>query len=205
MGFFSDHSRKKKIVILLGHPDSGPTLSGEIALLYEMAAKKAGHEVRRFNVGDLKFDPVLHKGYKAIQELEPDLKALQAAINWCNHFVIVYPNWWCTMPALLKGIFDRIWLPAFAFSMRKNKQSLPVFGWKKLLKGKTARVFVLSGTHPFFLWLLMGDYTNEIKRSVLWFAGFKAKVSRFGPSDQVPEWKKNEWRRKTARLGKLGE
>ena len=64
---------------------------------------------------------------------------------------------------------------------------------------------MLSGTHPFFLWLLMGDYTNEIKRSVLWFAGFKAKVSRFGPSDQAPEWMKNEWRRKAARLGKLGE
>src|SRR3989338_8649585 len=186
MGFFSDHSRKKKIVILLGHPDSGPTLSAEIALLYEMAAKKAGHEVRRFNVGDMRFDPVLHKGYKATQELEPDLKALQAAISWCDHFVIVYPNWWCTMPALLKGVFDRMWLPAFAFSMRKNKQGILTGGWKRLLKGKTARVFVLSGTHPFFLWLLMGDYTNEIKRSVLWFAGFKAKVSRFGPSDQAP-------------------
>jgi len=204
MGFFSD-TPHKKIVILLGHPDSGATLSGEIALLYETAAKKAGHEVRRFNVGDMRFDPVLRQGYKAIQELEPDLKALQAAINWCDHFVIVYPNWWCTMPALLKGVFDRMWLPAFAFSMRKNKQGIPAFGWKKLLKGKTARVFVLSGTHPFFLWLLMGDYTNEIKRAVLWFAGFKAKVSRMGPSDQAPEWMKNEWRRKAAWLGKLGE
>jgi len=204
MGFFSDH-KHKKIVLLLGHPNPGPTLSGEMALLYETAAKAAGHEVRRFNVGEMKFDPILHLGYKAIQPLEPDLIALQEAIKWCDHFVIIYPNWWCTMPALLKGMFDRMWLPAFAFSMRKNKQGRLTIGWKKLLKGKTARVFVLSGSHPLLLWLFFGDYTNEIKKGILWFAGFKVKLSLMGPSDQAPEWLKNDWRRKAARLGKWGE
>ena len=190
---------------MLGHPNPGPTLSGEMALLYETAAKAAGHEVRRFDVGEMKFDPILHLGYKAIQPLEPDLIALQEAIKWCDHFVIIYPNWWCTMPALLKGMFDRMWLPAFAFSMRKNKQGRLTIGWKKLLKGKTARVFVLSGSHPLLLWLFFGDYTNEIKKGILWFAGFKVKLSLMGPSDQAPEWLKNDWRRKAARLGKWGE
>lgn len=204
MGFFSNQ-RAKKIVLLLGHPDQGPTLSSEIALIYEAAAKKAGHEVRRFNLSELRFDPILHKGYKAIQELEPDLKSLQEAITWADHFVLVYPNWWQTMPALLKGLFDRMWLPAFAFRMRKNKEGRLITGWKKLLKGKTARVFVLSGSHPWLIWLFFGDYTNEIKMGVLWFAGFKTKVSRFGPTDQAVDWKKNEWRRKAAWLGTLGE
>jgi hypothetical protein len=31
------------------------------------------------------------------------------------------------------------------------------------------------------------------------------RLSRMGPTDQAPEWKKNEWRRKAAWLGKLGE
>lgn len=203
MSFFSDHA-KKKIVILLGHPDSD-TLSDEVATVYETAAKKAGHQVRRFNIGDLEFDPILHKGYKTIQALEPDLTLLQEAIKWADHFVVIYPNWWCTMPALLKGMFDRMWLPAFAFRMRKNKEGVLTFGWKKLLKGKTSRVFVLSGTHPFLLWLMFGDYTNEIKQGILWFAGFSVKLSRFGPADHAPVWKVNEWLRKTERLGRLAE
>ena len=65
----------------MGNPDKEGTLSAFIADVYEQAAKTAGHEVRRTNIGDLAFDPILHKGYRAIQELEPDLKKVQEAIN----------------------------------------------------------------------------------------------------------------------------
>lgn len=204
MSFFHEHSNKK-ILILVGHPDPGATITSEMALLYAETAKKAGHEVQKIHIGDLHFDPILHQGYKTIQALEPDLKKVQEAIIWCDHFVILYPNWWCSMPALLKGMFDRMWLPGFAFNMRKNAQGVPVLGWKKRMKGKTSRVIILSGTHPFFIWLLFGDYTNEIKMGILWFAGFRVRTSLFGPSETAPEWKRNEWRRKIARLGRLGE
>ena len=204
MSFFKER-KSKKIVLLLGHPDSGQTRSGELALLYETAAKKAGHEVKRFNLGDMHFDPNLHLGYKAIQELEPDLRALQDAIRWCDHFVIIYPNWWGSMPALLKGMFDRMWLPGFCFNYFKEGIGAHFHLWKRLMRGKTARVMVLSGTQPLLIWLFFGDYTNEIYKGVLWFAGFKTKISRFGPSEKAPEWKWNEWRRKVVRLGTLGE
>ncbi|MEK7079794.1 MAG: NAD(P)H-dependent oxidoreductase, partial [Patescibacteria group bacterium] len=95
--------KHKKIFILLGHPDSGPEpLSRQLADVYEAAAREAGHEVHRMNIFDLSFDPILHKGYRAIQELEPDLKKVQEEISWSEHFVLVYPNWWGSMPGQLK-------------------------------------------------------------------------------------------------------
>jgi NAD(P)H dehydrogenase (quinone) len=193
--------------VLLGHsnPAQAEIFSAELATIYEAAAKKAGHEVKRFNLADMHFDPILHRGYLAIQELEPDLKNFQDALKWCDHFVVVYPSWWSSMPALLKGLFDRMWLPSFAFNMRKNKAGKQTIGWYKRMKGKSARVIVLSGSHPILIWLFFGDYTNEIKMAILWFAGFKASVTRLGPTDQATEWLRNIWRRKIARLGRLGE
>ena len=204
MGFFSSHS-KKKIVVLLGHPDSGKTFSGELAEIYKEAAKSNGHTVKFFKLGNLKFDPILHKGYKSIQKLEPDLLKLQKAIAWCDHLVIIYPNWWSTMPALLKGLFDRMWLPGFAFGFYKKGMMGHFNLWQRKMYGKTARVFVLSATQPLIIWMLFGDYTNEIKRGVLWFAGFKANVTHFGPSEKAPVWLLNSWRRKVHKLGKLAE
>lgn len=203
MSFFTDHSRKK-ITILLGHPDK-ETLSGDFAGTYEAAAKSAGHEVRRFNIGDMAFDPILHKGYKEIQALEPDLIKLQEAISWCDHFVVVYPNWWSTMPAILKGLFDRMWLPGFCFRYHKKADGTRALTWDKLMKGKTARVFVLSGAHPWLILLGVGDYTNEIKRGILGFAGFKVSMTRMGPVEHAPEWKIKDWRKIVLRLGKDAE
>ena len=204
MYFFKDHT-KKKIVVLLAHPDSGDTHCGQLALLYATAAKKAGHTVRATRLGDLQFDPILHKGYKEIQALEPDLKKLQDDIRWADHLVIIYPNWWGTMPALLKGLFDRMWLPGFCFSFYKDGMGKQFNLWHRLMNGKTARVIVLSGTHPFLIYLMFGDYTNEIYKGILWFAGFKVKLTRLGPSEKAPEWQWAGWRKKVIRLGTLGE
>lgn len=196
--------RQKKIFILIGHPDKDDTLSRLLADTYEEAARKAGHEVKKMHLAEMQFDPILHKGYKVIQELEPDLKTFDDNLKWCEHFLLIYPNWWCTMPALLKGLFDRAWLPGICFHMHKHKDGTPAMGWDRMMKGRTARVVVLSGTRPILIRIMFGDYTNEIKRGVLWFAGFKTRVTRLGPSEHIPERRLKRWQKKMAGMGKWG-
>ena len=190
----------KKILVLLGHPDVTDTYSKRIADHYQQAAEAAGHEVARVNLGALQFDPILHKGYKEIQELEPDLLSIQSKIKESDHIVIVYPNWWNTMPALLKGLFDRIWIPGFAFNF--DKQTKKVI---RHLKGKTARVIVVAGTHsPFMTWWKFGDYTNEIQHGILEFAGIKTRVTAYGPCDKVDDVCKDKWIEEVVKLGTKG-
>lgn len=190
----------KKILVLLGNPDKD-SFSGSIADEYVKVAEKSGYRVERINIGDLKFDPILHKGYKEIQELEPDLYLIQKKIVWADHIVIVYPNWWCTMPAVLKGMFDRMWLPGFAFNFDKKTKKLI-----KRLKGKTAHVIVVAGTYsPFMTWFKFGDYTNEIQYGILGFAGIKTRVSTYGPTDRMSNEKRKRVLKKVAALACKGK
>ena len=42
-------------------------------------------------------------------------------------------------------------------------------------------MFVTSDTIPFIQWLIFGDTTNELKKGILWFAGFgPIRVKKFG-------------------------
>jgi len=191
----------KKILILLGNPDK-ETFSGSLADEYERGAKDGGFEVRRVNIGDIDFDPILHKGYKVIQELEPDLIMVQENFRWADHIVIVYPNWWVTMPAVLKGLFDRMFLPGFAFKFDKKTRKL-----KKLLNGKSARIVVISGAyHPLMTRIKYGDYTNEIRKGILGFSGINpVKSTYFGPAEHCTDTKREIWKQKIYFLGKKGK
>lgn len=190
----------KKIVVICGHPDAD-SFTGGILDSYQDAAEEAGHHVARFNLGQLQFDPILHRGYKEIQQLEPDLVSIQEAIREADHLVIGYPNWWCTMPAILKGLFDRMWLPGFAFNINKTTNRV-----EQHLKGKTARVYVISGSHtPFQTWWKFGDYTNEIQYGILDYAGIKAQVTTFGPSERVSDEVRNKWLKEAEFHGKMAK
>lgn len=187
---------QKKILVLLGNPVTD-SFSGVLASAYVDGATAAGHDVVRVNISDMHFNPILEKGYNEIQELEPDLLDMQEKWRWADHIVIVYPNWWCTMPAKLKGMFDRMYLPGFAFNFDKETKKLI-----QRLKGKTARVIVVAGTHsPFMTWFRFGDYTNEIVHGILGFAGIKAKATTFGPSNKVSEDVHKKWVSKVEKLG----
>ncbi len=186
----------KKILVFLGNPTK-ESYSGRLAEAYVTGAREAGNEVERINIGDLKFDPILHMGYKAIQQLEPDLVMLQEKINWADHVVFIYPNWWCTMPAVMKGMFDRMWLPGFAFNFDKQTKKLV-----QRLKGKTGRVIIVAGTHsPFMTWWKFGDYTNEISHGILGFSGIKTRVTAFGPAEKVAPDVLDKWAEKVKKLG----
>ncbi len=203
--FFSP--KKKKILVFLGHPDA-ETFSGYLADRYEEGAREGGHEVVRLNLGDLKFDPILHKGYKVVQELEPDLIKVQEAFKWAEHIAIIYPIWWCAMPALLKGMFDRMFLPGFAFRFNKNSMlgRLGLGTWQMLLKGREARLIVTMNSWPFITRLVIGDYTNELRHGILWFSGITpTKVTAIGPSEAMSPERRLVWGSRIRMMGKLGE
>ncbi len=186
--------KTKKIFILVGHPDTASS-SHEFAESYKKGAESKGHEVKLTSIADLKFDPILHKGYKAIQELEPDLVQVQQDIRWCEHLVIIYPVWWSSMPALFKGMIERMWLPGFAYRFKG-------LYWEKLLKGRSARIIITMDNWPLVARILFGDITNEVSRGLCWFSGIHpVRVTKIGLMKFMKPAKKEAWRQKLVRYG----
>jgi NAD(P)H dehydrogenase (quinone) len=188
-----------KIYLLLGHTDR-ETLSGALADCYETNARAGGHDVRRQNLGEMHFDPILHEGYKKIQELEPDLKTFLENVKWAEHVVIVYPTWWSGMPALLKGLFDRAWLPHIAFNFADHGLT-----WVKLLRGRTARIITTANTSPWLIRFMYGSPTATLELAMLRFTGIRARSSVFGPSERASERVRERWFKTVARLAQRGK
>ena len=188
---------QKRILVILGHPD-GDSFCGSIADAYIDGASKAGAQIRELKLGELKFDPVLWNGYNKIQELEPDLVKAQELIQWASHLVIVYPNWWGSMPALLKGFFDRVFLPGFAFKYRENSSL-----WDKLLSGRTAHLMVTMDTPSWYnRWVFRRPGFNQMKKTILEFCGIKVrKISEFAPVKSSSQKQREQWIAKATEYG----
>ncbi len=179
-------------------------MCGNLADAYEAGAREGGHEVQRLNIGEMQFDPILHLGYRAIQEMESDLKKFQELVGWCDHIVIIYPVWWVGMPAILKGLFDRAWLPGSAFRYMKMPNGKRSMFWHRLYRGKTARTMLTSGTPPWLVRLLPGNVNAQLKWGILWFAGFSVRSTWLGPAENVPEAQCTAWCNKARDLGRRG-
>ncbi len=191
--------KKKNIFILVGHPDTN-SLSTTLAEGYKTAAEKAGHTVKFCQLSQLKFDPILHYGYNKRMDLEPDLIQFQQDILWAEHFVLVFPTWWGTMPALLKGLFDRAWLPRFAYRFHENG-----LGWSRLLKGRSARIITTSNSPIFILHLFFGARLAELRWLTLWFVGYSpVRMTRFSRMAKATPEAVIKALKKVAKLGAKG-
>jgi putative NADPH-quinone reductase len=188
----------KKVLVINGHPDK-ESFCFALAERYKKGADAAGAECKLVHLIDLKFNPILTFGYRKISELEPDLLKMQQEITAADHLVFVYPNWWSTLPALLKGFIDRVFVPTFAFKYRPNSPF-----WDKLLKGKTARLIVTMDTPQWYYWLINKNAGhNAMKVGILEFSGIKpVKISSFAIIKSSNERKRNKRLDDVEALGK---
>lgn len=188
----------KKILIILAHPVKD-SFSDSLRSAYVNGAAASGAQIREIELRRLKFDLNFSEGYRGNQELEPDLVKAQEDIQWADHLVLIYPNWWSTFPALLKGFIDRTFLPGFAFKYRKGGLL-----WDKLLTGRSARLIVTMDTPPWYYRLVYRrPGHNAMKRGILEFCGIRpVRITTIGSLKISSEKRREKWMAKVGRLGR---
>lgn len=90
-----------------------------------------GHAVRLLDLYDMNFDPVMRQaerqGYHDQGSNIVPVKDQLVHLAWCSGLVFVYPTWWYSQPAILKGWLDRVLVPHVAFAMPEgNKPVQPL-------------------------------------------------------------------------------
>lgn len=170
---------------------------------YFESADKSGFEVKILKVREMKFDPVLHNGYHHSQQPEKDLLNAQELIQNCDHIVIFTPVWWLGFPALLKGFFDRTFLPGFVFGYDKTKKK-----FTKLMRNKTIRVvYTQSGSFFRSFFRERDAFWKHTKYGIIGFCGFKCIARTFLTRVQGIENMKRRMNfiEKVRRLGEKGK
>ncbi len=186
------------LLVVLAHP-SPDSLSDALAEAYVQGARAAGAEVELLPLRDLEFDPYLREGFSGAQELEPDLRNAQLAIERAAHVAWFFPTWWAGAPALLKGFVDRTFLPGWSFVYRRN-QALP----DALLKGRSARVVTTmdSPNYWYWLWHRSSVHTSFVN-ATLRFVGFGpiACTTFFDQRTRSPE-QRQRWLERMEKIGR---
>jgi len=96
--------------VVLCHPERA-SFNHAIAEAYCTAVKGLGHDVVLRDLYAMQFDPVLKaeerptvSGFRR----SPDVDAELAQLRNCDVFVLVYPIWFGTPPAMMKGYVERV-------------------------------------------------------------------------------------------------
>lgn len=187
-----------RIVVIHAHPNSA-SYNRALSDAYVRGARDGGAHVDELVLDDLAFDPILHKGYAEIQELEPDLLRAQRLISQADHVVLSFPVWWGAAPALLKGFLDRTFLPGWAFQFR-DVWPLP----KRLLKGRTAHVIMtMDSPKLVYAALYWGSAHRSVIAGTLSFSGIgPVSTQTVSAVKYLPAWERGRQLARSEALGR---
>lgn len=186
----------KKILVVDCHPKK-ESFSHGLFEQYIKGALDAGHDVKSIRLSEMEFEIDLGENSKD-NELEASIVEFQEHLTWCEHVMFVYPLWWGFMPAKMKGLIDRAFLPQYAYAY-DGKSALP----QKLLKGRSVDVLVTSDTPYFyFKWLYRAGAFKIMRMQIFEFVGMKpVKLTMFSPLRHSSENKRKQWLKQAWKMG----
>jgi len=149
--------------LVFAHP-LPESLGASLAAAAEAALVGRGATVDRLDLYAENFDPRLTPAERidhyGTPNPPPDVAALQQRLGKADVLVLVFPTWWFGFPAILKGWFDRVWAPGFAYD-----HGLPIK--PRLTSLKACLVITTLGSPWWIDRLVMWNPVGRIMRDAL--------------------------------------
>ena len=137
--------------IVFAHPWNG---SFNKAIL-DKVVEKLDETKEKYTIIDLNkdgFNPVMTEKelglYSQGKSIDPLVLKYQEILKNTDELILIFPIWWMSLPAILKGFLDKVMLRGFAYESGK-------YGIKGLLPIKSAKMITMAEA-PKFLLNIMG-------------------------------------------------
>ncbi|CAM9973700.1 unnamed protein product [Discosporangium mesarthrocarpum] len=160
-----------RVLVVQVHPyGKGPSFTGALGDAVCGSLRATGHEVRVRNLYSEGFEPALkdkelrhylraHKEGK----LRDDVSSHVRDLKWCSGLVLLYPTWWYSVPAMLKGWIDRTMVPGVAFDIADGSEPPdPLTGMVSRLRNITKVGVVTTFGNGFWNVRYVGDPGRRI-------------------------------------------
>ena len=117
-----------KTLIIFYHPYKGSYCSAILDAVH-YGLEKGNHPHKTINLAVDAFDPVMKAkdlkafaemgriGEAALIDLDPIVLRYKKKLEWAERIVMIFPIWWMSMPAMMKGFVDKVIFPGIAYDM----------------------------------------------------------------------------------------
>jgi putative NADPH-quinone reductase len=152
-----------RVLVLFAHPVETSFVAAVHRAVVD-ALREAGHEVDNCDLYAEGFDPVLSRQERTdYHDLDLNRRNVERYVERliaAEALVLVHPIWNFGYPAILKGFFDRVFLPGVSFDLRDGKV------WPNLHNIRKLAAVVTYGGHRWRA-LLMGDPPRKVLKRVV--------------------------------------
>ena len=116
-------------LVVLAHPDEG-SFAHALCQSAVTGLQRAGHVVEVLDLYALDFQPAMSSAERVAYHMDkPTLDPLVddsiAKLQRAEILVFVYPTWWSSMPAILKGWLEKTMVPGVAFVFNNDHRVRP--------------------------------------------------------------------------------
>ncbi len=148
-----------RVLVIYAHPVE-TSFNAALHRLVVERLRAAGHEVDDCDLYAEEFNPVLSRaerlGYHDVPaNLEP-VRAYVDRLQRAEALVFCFPTWCFGLPAILKGFFDRVFVPGVAFDIRDPKNVRPALTHIRRISA------VVTYGRPRWTALLMSDPPRKV-------------------------------------------
>lgn len=128
-----------QVLVVLAHPTAG-SLNHAIAERACTALRTAGHDVHFLDLYALGFGAAMTADERAAYHTEtpivdPMVRDHAELVRTSAAMVFVYPTWWSSMPAILKGWLERVFVPGIGFQFNEEGKVRPALTQMRRLVG----------------------------------------------------------------------